>query len=156
MPVEELCRAAVDDARLSLGDHVVEIDVEPHLPPVDVDETMLRQVLVNLLENAANHDPGPLKLRALRAGTRLELRVIDHGPGVPEAERQRIFEAFQRLRARGGVRERGTGLGLAIAARLRRGARGSIRVETTLGGGATFVVSLAFAEPSAGIVAEPL
>ena len=115
--------AAVDDARTALGDREVELDVEPHLPPVDVDETMLRQVLVNLLENAAIHDPGPLKLRAVRAGRRLELRVIDHGPGVPEAERQRIFEAFQRLRsprrrarARHGPRPRDR-------ARLRRGAR---------------------------------
>jgi two-component system sensor histidine kinase KdpD len=153
VPVEELCRAAVDDARMALGDHVVEIDVEPHLPPVDVDETMLRQVLVNLLENAASHDPGPLKLRALRAGRRLELRVIDHGPGVPEAERQRIFEAFQRLRSRSGVRDRGTGLGLAIARGFVEANGGTIRVETTLGGGATFVVSLAFAEASAGIPA---
>ncbi len=154
VPVEELCRAALDDARLALGEHTVELDVEPHLPPVDVDETMLRQVLVNLLENAANHDPGPLKLRALRAGRRLELRVIDHGPGVPEAERQRIFEAFQRLRSRDGVRERGTGLGLAIARGFVEAHGGTIRVETTLGGGATFVVSLAFAEASAGIAAS--
>jgi two-component system, OmpR family, sensor histidine kinase KdpD len=145
VPVEELCRAAVDDARLALGDHEVEIDIEPHLPPVDVDETMLRQVLVNLLENAAIHDPGPLKLRAVRAGRRLELRVIDHGPGVPEAERQRIFEAFQRLRAREGVRERGTGLGLAIARGFAEAHGGTIRVETTIGGGATFVVSLPLA-----------
>jgi two-component system sensor histidine kinase KdpD len=145
VPVEELCRAAVDDARLALGDREVEIDIEPHLPPVDVDETMLRQVLVNLLENAAIHDPGPLKLRAVRAGRRLELRVIDHGPGVPEAERQRIFEAFQRLRAREGVRERGTGLGLAIARGFVEAHGGTIRVETTIGGGATFVVSLPLA-----------
>jgi two-component system, OmpR family, sensor histidine kinase KdpD len=153
VPVEELCRAAVDDARTALADHAVEIDVEAHLPPIEVDETMLRQVLVNLLENAANHDPGPLKLRALRAGRRLELRVIDHGPGVPQAERQRIFEAFQRLRSRGGARERGTGLGLAIARGFVEAHGGTIRVETTLGGGATFVVSLAFPEASAGIAA---
>jgi two-component system sensor histidine kinase KdpD len=145
VPVEELCRGAVDDARLALGDHVVELDLEPHLPAVEVDETMLRQVLVNLLENAAAHDPGPLRLRAVRAGRRLELRVIDHGPGVPEAERQRIFEAFQRLRAREGVRERGTGLGLAIARGFVEAHGGTIRVETTIGGGATFVVSLALA-----------
>jgi two-component system sensor histidine kinase KdpD len=142
VPVEELTRAALDDARLVLGDHDVELDIEPHLPPVEVDETMLRQVLVNLLENASMHDPGPIKLRALRAGRRLELRVIDHGPGVPEAERQRIFEAFQRLRARNGARERGTGLGLAIARGFVEAHDGTIRVETTIGGGATFVVSL--------------
>jgi two-component system sensor histidine kinase KdpD len=142
VPVEELCRAAVDDARSALAGRHVEIDVEPHLPPVEVDETMLRQVLVNLLENAAIYDPGPLKIRALRAGRRVELRVIDHGPGVPEAERQRIFEAFQRLRTPSSTRERGTGLGLAIARGFVEAHQGTIRVETTIGGGATFVVAL--------------
>jgi two-component system, OmpR family, sensor histidine kinase KdpD len=142
IPVEELCRAAVEDARSALGGRPVEIDVEPHLPPIEVDETMLRQVLVNLLENAATYDPGPLKIRALRAGRRIELRVIDHGPGVPEAERQRIFEAFQRLRTPSSTRERGTGLGLAIARGFAEAHHGTIRVETTIGGGATFVVSL--------------
>jgi two-component system sensor histidine kinase KdpD len=146
VPVDELCRAAVDDARLTLGDHVVELDIEPHLPPVDVDETMLRQVLVNLLENAATYDSGPIRLRALRAGRRLELRVIDHGPGVPEAERQRIFEAFQRLRTPERAPERGTGLGLAIARGFVEAQEGTIRVETTIGGGATFVVSLALGD----------
>jgi two-component system sensor histidine kinase KdpD len=142
VPVEELFRGALDDARLALGSHPVELEVEAHLPPVEVDETMLRQVLVNLLENAAAHDPGPVKLRALRAGRRVELRVVDHGPGVPEAERQRVFEAFQRLRSTTGGRERGTGLGLAIARGFVEAHDGTIRVETTIGGGATFVVSL--------------
>jgi two-component system sensor histidine kinase KdpD len=145
VPVEELLRASIDDARTALGDRQIELDVEPHLPPVDVDETMLRQVLVNVLENAAIHDPGPLKLRAIRAGRRLEIRVIDHGPGVPEAERQRIFEAFQRLRSPSKARERGTGLGLAIARGFIEAHNGTIRVETTIGGGATFVVSLPLA-----------
>jgi two-component system, OmpR family, sensor histidine kinase KdpD len=142
VPVEELCRMALDDARHALGEHVVELEIEPHLPPVEVDETMIRQVLVNLLENAATYGRDPLKLRALRAGRRIELRVIDHGPGVPEAERQRIFEAFQRLRTSGRVRERGTGLGLAISLGFVEAHHGTIRVETTIGGGATFVVSL--------------
>jgi two-component system, OmpR family, sensor histidine kinase KdpD len=141
VPVEELCRAAVDDARPSLGGRLVEIDLEPHLPPVEVDETMIRQALVNLLENAARHDPGPLDVRAARADSFLEIRVIDHGPGVPAAERQRIFEAFQRLREHAGER-RGTGLGLAIARGFLQAHRGDVRVEATIGGGATFVVSL--------------
>ncbi len=156
VPVEELCRAALDDARLALGEHLVQIDVEPDLPPVEVDETMLRQVLVNLLENAAAHDPGPIVLRARRAGTRLELRVADHGPGVPEAARERVFEAFERLRARDGVRGRGTGLGLAIVRGFVEAHSGTIHVETTPGGGATFVVSLALAEASTAIVASPV
>jgi two-component system sensor histidine kinase KdpD len=111
VPVEELCRAAVDEARL--GSRLVEIDLEPQLAPVKVDETMIRQALVNLLENAARHDPGPLDVRAARAGRFLEIRAIDHGPGVPAAERERIFEAFQRLRRHSGKRRRGMGLGSA-------------------------------------------
>jgi two-component system sensor histidine kinase KdpD len=153
VPVEELCRGALGDARLTLGEHLVELEIEPSLPPVEVDETMLRQVLVNLLENAAAYDPGPIRLRAQRAGAQLELRVIDHGPGVPEAERERIFEAFQRLRRRDGVRERGTGLGLAIVRGFVEAHDGTIHVETTPGGGATFVVSLAFSEAATGNLA---
>jgi two-component system, OmpR family, sensor histidine kinase KdpD len=136
VPVEELCRAAVTDA--SLGGRLVEIDLEPRLPPAEVDETMIRQALVNLLENAARHDPGPLAVRAARAGGYLEIRVIDHGPGVPASEQQRIFEAFQRLRER----RRGTGLGLWITRGFLEAHRGDVRVEATNGGGATFVVSL--------------
>jgi two-component system sensor histidine kinase KdpD len=64
--------------------------------------------------------------------------VIDRGPGVPTADRERIFEAFQRLRKR----PPGTGLGLAIARGFVEAHRGDLHVETTPGGGATFVVSL--------------
>jgi two-component system sensor histidine kinase KdpD len=140
--VDDLCRSAVADARGSLGGRLVAIELEPQPGPVEVDETMIRQALVNLLENAAHHDPGPLELRAARAGGSLEIRVIDHGPGVPEAERRRIFEAFERLREHGGERLRGTGLGLAIARGFLEAHRGDVRVEPTSGGGATFVVSL--------------
>jgi two-component system sensor histidine kinase KdpD len=142
VPVEELCRAAADDARASLGNRWVEIDLEPALTPVEIDETMIRQALVNLLENAARHDPGPLELRAARAGSFLEIRVVDHGPGVPIAERERIFEAFHRPREHAGERRRGSGLGLAIARGFLEAHRGNVRVEATRGGGATFVVSL--------------
>jgi two-component system sensor histidine kinase KdpD len=142
VPVDELCRAAVDDAGPSLGSRLVAIHVEPRLTPVDVDETMIRQALVNLLENAARHDPGPLEVRAARAGCFLEIQVVDHGPGVSAADRRRIFEAFRRLRADAGERQRGTGLGLAIARGFLEAHRGDVRVESTLGGGATFVVSL--------------
>jgi two-component system sensor histidine kinase KdpD len=138
VPVGELCEAAVDDARASLGSRLVELDLESGLPSVDVDETMIRQALANILENAAAHDPGPLAVRAGRAGRYLEIEVIDHGPGVPAPEQERIFEAFHRL----SERRRGAGLGLWIARGLVEAHEGEVRVETTDGGGATFVVSL--------------
>jgi two-component system sensor histidine kinase KdpD len=146
VPVEELCRAAVQAARASLGSRVVELNLEPRLMPVAIDATLVRQALVNLLENAARHDPGPLRVEAARAGRYLEIRVIDHGPGVPASERKRIFEAFQRLREHTGERQRGTGLGLAIARGFLEAHRGGVRVEGTTGGGATFVMSLPIRE----------
>jgi two-component system sensor histidine kinase KdpD len=142
VPVDELCRAAVDDALAVLGDRLVEVDLEPHLPPVEVDETMIRQTLVNLLENAARYDPGPLAVQAERAGGYLEIRVIDHGPGVPASDQLLIFEAFRRLHDEAGRRRDGSGLGLAIARGFVEAHRGDVRVEATNGGGATFVVSL--------------
>jgi two-component system sensor histidine kinase KdpD len=142
VPVDELCLAAVEDARPSLGTRLVEVAVEPQLMPVEVDETMIHQALVNLLENAARHDPGPLEVRAARVRRFLEIRVIDHGPGVPAAERERIFEAFRRLCDQARERPRGTGLGLAIARGFVEAHRGDVHVEPTPGGGATFVVSL--------------
>jgi two-component system sensor histidine kinase KdpD len=142
VPVEELCRVSVNDARAALGCRLVGLDLTAHLAPILIDETMIRQALVNLLENAARHDPGPLSVRARRAGGFLEIRVIDHGPGVPASERERIFEAFQRLGDQPDGRRRGTGLGLAIARGFLAAHGGDVRVETTIGGGATFVVSL--------------
>ena len=142
LPVEEICRGAIDDAGRALGGRLVEIDLEPQLPAIEVDETMIRRMLVNLLENAARHDPGPLEVRAARVGGLLEIRVIDHGPGVPSADQLRIFEAFRRLRESPGERRSGAGLGLAIARGFLEAHRGDVRAEETSGGGATFVVSL--------------
>jgi two-component system sensor histidine kinase KdpD len=142
MPVDELLYAAVDDAAAGLGGQVVDIDGAAELPPVSVDETMIRQVLVNLLENAGRADPDDaLGLYAASDGETLRLSVVDHGHGVPEAERRRIFEPYYRLRP-GHDHRAGTGLGLAISRGFVEAHGGRIRVEPTPGGGATFVVEL--------------
>jgi two-component system sensor histidine kinase KdpD len=142
MPVDELLYAAVDDAAAGLGDQIVDIDGAAELPPVSVDETMIRQVLVNLLENAGRADPDDaLGLYAASDGQTLRLSVVDHGHGVPEAERRRIFEPYYRLRP-GHDHRAGTVLGLAISRGFVEAHGGCIRVEPTPGGGATFVVEL--------------
>ena len=115
MPVDELLYAAVDDAAAALDGQFVDVDGAAELPPVNVDETMIRQVLVNLLENASRADPDDaIGLYAASAGSTLRITVVDHGPGVPEAERRRIFEPYYRLRKSHDHRA-GTGLGLAIS-----------------------------------------
>ena len=142
MPVDELLYAAVDDAAAALDGQFVDVDGAADLPPVNVDETMIRQVLVNLLENASRADPDDaIGLYASNSGRTLRISVVDHGPGVPEAERRRIFEPYYRLRKNHDHRA-GTGLGLAISRGYVQAHGGTLSVEPTAGGGATFVVDL--------------
>jgi signal transduction histidine kinase len=110
---------------------------------LDGDRDRLVQLLVILLDNAVGHAPAgtAVEVTGERVGSSIELAVRDHGPGVSEADRTRIFEPF--TRAVGGRRERsGSGLGLAIASSIVAAHRGAIRVEAAPGGGARFVVSL--------------
>jgi signal transduction histidine kinase len=98
---------------------------------------------VNLIENALKYAPAgsTIELRARRDGNALELRVADRGPGVPTAERDRIFEPFYRP-AGGPPDVGGAGLGLSIARRLAEAQGGTVRYEPREGGGSLFVVRL--------------
>ena len=120
----------------------VDVDVPDELAPVLVDPVRLDQVLTNLLDNARGYAPGsPVQVAARQDGDRIELRVVDHGPGIPVPERERVFDQFYRLKG-GGKRPEGTGMGLAICRGIVQAHGGALRVETTPGGGATFVLSL--------------
>ncbi len=115
--------------------------------PVSVagDARLLRRLLRNLLDNARRHAPGAAPEVTLRAGgATAELVVADRGPGVPEAERGRIFEPFHRAP---GVSESagGVGLGLALVARIAKRHGGSVVCRPRAGGGSEFVVSLPLA-----------
>jgi signal transduction histidine kinase len=112
---------------------------------VVADRSLLSQALLNLIDNAIKFSPEGSEL-LLRGGRRDEvcawLEVIDHGPGIPVAERERIFERFYRLdRARTGGHG-GVGLGLAIARWAVEANGGVVRVEETEGGGSTFRLEL--------------
>jgi two-component system sensor histidine kinase KdpD len=119
--------------------HRVRLDVDDDMPAVWLDVTMLEQILLNLLENALRFAPPGSEIRvgAHAAGPALELRVADHGPGVPAGARDRIFEEFQSADDRPD--RLGTGLGLAIVRALVTAQGGNVRYEDTSGGGATFV-----------------
>jgi len=96
---------------------------------------------VNLIENAARYaSDSALRVEARADADAVEVRVIDHGPGIPEPERPRIFEPYNRPRP--GLRGRGSGLGLAISRGFVEAHGGTLGVETTPGGGATFVLRL--------------
>jgi len=142
--IADLIQHAVRRLRPIARAHRVRLDVDDDLPPVSLDVTMAEQILLNLLENALRFAPpgseivvGAHALHMPDGVGEIELRVADHGPGVPPEARDRIFEEFQSAETRPD--RTGTGLGLAIVRALVVAHSGSVRYEDTPGGGATFV-----------------
>jgi len=102
--------------RAPLSEHRVSLELEPGLPLLRLDPVLFEQVLFNLLDNAAKYAPGgtAVTIRARREGPVTRIAVEDEGPGLPEDDRERVFDKFYRVRASDKKRA-GTGLGLAIA-----------------------------------------
>jgi signal transduction histidine kinase len=111
------------------------------------DEQRLTQAMLNLVRNAAEHTPEgtPVEIGSALVDGLAQLWVRDHGPGVPEAERQRLFERFARG-ARGRRLTEGAGLGLAIVAAIADGHGGEVRVDGAEGGGAQFTIRIPLQE----------
>jgi signal transduction histidine kinase len=146
IPIRELVDetlAAFEVTRLG-GEVDLRVDVEPDLEVVG-DRATLVQALGNLLGNAWKYTPPGSRRIALRAhGDRRHVivEVADNGPGVPEAERRRIFEAFERGRAATTTRSAGFGLGLSIVRAIVRAHSGRLELDDNPGGGALFRVLL--------------
>ncbi|RYP89038.1 GAF domain-containing protein [Nocardioides guangzhouensis] len=113
------------------------------------DELRLKQVLINLMTNAVKFtgDGGSVTVTARRTGTEVEITVADTGIGIPEADRERIFESFQQG-GRGSSREEGTGLGLTLSRRLVELLGGRMWLQTEVGVGSTFGFSLPVGRPA--------
>jgi two-component system phosphate regulon sensor histidine kinase PhoR len=120
------------------------VEVQPGLE-VTGDRATLGQVLSNLLGNAWKYSPAEgrkIALRALGDRRHVHIEVADNGPGVPEEERRRIFDEFERGRAAAQSRAGGFGLGLAIVRAIVRAHGGRIELHENPGGGALFRVTL--------------
>jgi two-component system sensor histidine kinase KdpD len=121
----------------------VEVDVPAELPEVLADAGLLERVVANVVQNALRYAPDGTRVRVAGSNHRgrVELRVIDRGPGIPAAAADVVFRPFQRtddVPAAGA----GVGLGLAIARGFTEAMGGEVSAEPTPGGGATIVIAL--------------
>ncbi|MEW2301571.1 sensor histidine kinase KdpD [Streptomyces sp. NPDC006655] len=120
----------------------VELDVPETLPMVHVDRGLLERAVANVVENAVKYSPPQEKVlvSASAIADRVEIRVVDQGPGVPDDAKDRIFEPFQRYGD--SPRGNGVGLGLAVARGFAEAMGGTLSAEDTPGGGLTMVLSV--------------
>ncbi len=130
--------------------HALALDIAPDVPDLFLDPAMVDQVLLNLLENALAYAPSgsPIEITGRRSGDVVEMRVVDHGPGIDPADRERIFGEF--VRASGRPETEGTGLGLAIVRAVVELHGGRVRVEDTPGGRCHLRGRVARCAPAAG------
>jgi K+-sensing histidine kinase KdpD len=134
--------AVVAEAILhTAGKADIDVDVPDNLPLAMADPGLLERVVANLLTNAvtASTPDTPVRVEGRVAGGRVHLGVIDHGPGLPAADRDRLFAPFQRLNDSSGA---GLGLGLAIARGFTEAMSGTLTPSDTPGGGLTMTVDL--------------
>jgi two-component system, OmpR family, sensor histidine kinase KdpD len=138
--LDEIVARALDNLEPLGAD--IDVDIPESVPAVMADPAILERVVVNLTENALRYSPAgkPPLLTASMLGDRVELRVIDRGPGIPEQDKERMFVPFQRLGDTDNTT--GVGLGLALSRGLTEAMGGTLTAEDTPGGGLTMTVSL--------------
>ena len=142
VPLDAVVAQALIHTSIHPGGQAVEVDVPDDLPPVHADPGLLERAIANLVANAQAASPPrrPIRLCGQVAGDRIELHVIDHGPGVPPAAWERMFEPFQRLDDRAATA--GLGLGLAIARGFTEAMNGTLTPSDTPGHGLTMTISI--------------
>lgn len=140
--LDEVVPAAL--ASLGARGASVELDVAESLPRAWADPGLLERAVANVLDNALTWSGDtPVRVTAAQRNAYVQLRVIDHGPGVDAAERPHLFEPFQRLGDQ--ATHSGVGLGLAVARGFLTAMGGTIDAEETPGGGLTMVLSIPWA-----------
>lgn len=129
---------------LMLREHSVTLDLPSAGPIAHADPRILEQVVLNLLSNANRHSPagGSIRISASQGnnGT-VQMSISDDGPGIPEVERERIFQPYYRIRGE-GASVPGSGLGLAVARQLLDASGGRIWVDDNPAGGSLFCVQV--------------
>jgi two-component system sensor histidine kinase KdpD len=146
--MEEVVAAAL--SALDAPANLVQVDVSEQIPLVTTDPALLERAVANLVSNALAWSPPdqPVRIEAAIVALHVELRIIDRGPGIPIADRERVFQPFQRLGDRSN--DAGAGLGLAIARGFIEVIGGRLEVDDTPGGGSTFTIILPMTHDTSG------
>jgi signal transduction histidine kinase len=142
LDTEAIIHEVVGELTVKIAQTGITVVVESS-PNIRIPKTFLTQTLDNLIGNAlryAGPEGSPIEVGGSRKGGRVRLYVRDHGPGIPEQERDRIFEAF--YRGASSQKFPGTGVGLATVLKIARLYGGNVWVEETPGGGSTFWVEM--------------
>ncbi len=150
--LQRVIAAAVAHERRLWPEHRFEVELPPDLPAILGDDGLVRQVLRNLLSNAAKYGPrhGRIQICAERDGDTVQVRVVDEGPGIPVGAQERIFELFFRAQA-SAARAPGIGIGLYVCEAIVRAMGGSIWAADSREGGAEFGFRLpVYPEDAAG------
>jgi two-component system sensor histidine kinase KdpD len=155
--IDEIVRAAIERFSTRYGSSQVRIEVESDLPLVSVEPLLTEQVITNLLENAVRYAgrDANISVAAVAAAGMLQLQVADDGPGIPEDEREKVFEKFYRGRGTSKA-DGGVGLGLTICRAIVRAHGGRIVACAREGGGTLveFTLPLSAAEVNADVLRE--
>jgi signal transduction histidine kinase len=145
-PVAAVIREVVEQLAAQAADKGLALEFSQDTDPgtIECDKRLLRIVASNLIANAIKFTPsgGHVRAGAKRAGPRLLIVVEDTGPGIPSADRARIFEPFEQLDTALSMSRPGLGLGLTLVRDIVAALHGSVRVESAVGRGTTFTVSL--------------
>jgi two-component system sensor histidine kinase KdpD len=143
--LDDLVALALRACESRLAQWRIALDLQPDLPLILVEPTLIVQILSNLLENAAKYTPPgtTITICAIARDESIVISVTDDGPGLPPGDPERLFEKFQRGRSESNIV--GVGLGLAICRAAARLHGGDIRASNGPGGGARFEVSLPLA-----------
>lgn len=140
--IADVVERAVDlvGRRLTTADMTIDVEIEPELPPVQLDANAFTLAVMNLIDNATKYaaDGKRIELELRREGERIVLTVRDYGPGIDAAELDQIFERFYRARAVRLKPIRGSGIGLALVRHIARAHHGDVTVESAPGKGSTF------------------
>lgn len=148
---------------IATGGRDLSVELADDLPPAFIDDEALHSIVTNLVENARKYAPVPpdasgddlIRVATSARGGAPTLEVSDRGPGIPDAEKPRVFRAFYRIGNEATRTTRGTGLGLHLVDLQARALGGAVSIHDREGGGTTFRVRFRPAPAEAGVAGEP-